>query len=132
MVVCLFVLLFVFVFNFQFTENLMKSQMYRSISKKEALLWCALIVLLFAGIGCSGGSASMPTPGTGAVSVSISDPPSCMPPNGSFTHEFVTVRSVQAHIDPHPDDNSSGWQELAQELGKQRMKMDVFSTPQTN
>ncbi len=43
----------------------MKSQMFRSISKKEALLWCALIALLFAGIGCNGGSASMPTPGTG-------------------------------------------------------------------
>ncbi len=110
----------------------MKSQMFRSISKKEALLWCALIALLFAGIGCNGGSASMPTPGTGTVMVSISDPPSCMPPNGSFTHVFVTVRSVQAHIDPHADDNSSGWQELAPQLASQPMQIDLFSTPQTN
>src|SRR5260221_5570445 len=74
----------------------------------------------------------MPTPGTGTVMVSISDPPSCMPPNGSFTHVFVTVRSVQAHIDPHADDNSSGWQELAPQLASQPMQIDLFSTPQTN
>jgi len=55
-----------------------------------------------------------------------------MPPNGSFTHVFVTVRSVQAHIDPHADDNSSGWQELAPQLASQPMQIDLFSTPQTN
>ena len=118
-----------FVFNFQFRGKVMKS---RSISKTDALLWSAFIVLLFAGMGCSGGSAPMPTAGTGTVMVSISDPPSCMPPNGSFTHVFVTVRSVQAHIDPNANDNSSGWQELAPQLASQPMQIDLFSKPQTN
>jgi hypothetical protein len=40
--------------------------------------------------------------------VSISDPPSCKKPNGNFAHVYITVRSMQAHIDPHADDNSSG------------------------
>ncbi len=114
----------------------MKSQLHCSIfkiSKKEAVLWCAFGALLFAAIGCGGGSVSTPpTPGTGMVTVSISDPPSCMAPNGSstsFTHVFITVRSVQAHIDPRADDNSSNWQELAPQLASQPMQIDLFATP---
>jgi len=103
------------------------------MSKTEAVLWCALGVLLFAGIGCTGGtSMSSRTPATGMVSVSLSDPPSCMPPNGTFTHVFVTIRSVQAHIDLTANDNSSGWQELAPQLASQPMQIDLFSAPQTN
>jgi hypothetical protein len=45
---------------------------------------------------------------------------------------FVTIRSVQAHIDPNADDNSSGWQELAPQLANQPMQIDLFSAPQTN
>src|SRR5260370_13549851 len=118
-----------FVFDFQFRGKVMKS---RSISKTDALLWCAFIVLLFAGMGCSGGSASMPTAGTGTVMVSISDPPSCIPPNGSFTHVFVTVRSVQAHIDPNANDNSSGWQALAPQPPRQPLPIYLFSSSPTN
>src|SRR5258707_1589392 len=114
----------------------MKSQLHCSIfkiSKKEAVLWCAFGALLFAAIGCGGGSvATPPTPGTGMVTVSISDPPSCMAPNGSstsFTHVFISVRSLQAHIDPRADDNSSNWQELAPQLASQPMQIDLFATP---
>src|SRR5260370_39813066 len=87
-----------FVFDFQFRGKVMKS---RSISKTDALLWGAFIVLLFAGMGCSGGSAPMPTAGTGTGMVSINDPPGCMPPNGAFTDEFGTDRSVQTRIEPN-------------------------------
>src|SRR5258707_4164866 len=114
----------------------MKSQLHCSIfkiSKKEAVLWCAFAALLFAAIGCGGGSvATPPTPGTGMVTVSISDPPSCMAPNGSstsFTHVFITVRSVEAHFDPRGDDNSSNWQELAPQLASQPMQIDLVATP---
>jgi hypothetical protein len=55
----------------------------------------------------------------GMVNVTLSDPPSCMPPNGQFMHVYVTVRSVQAHIDPNASDNSSGWRELAPQLASQ-------------
>jgi len=70
-------------------------------------------------------------PTTGMVNVTLSDPPSCMPPNGPFTHVFVTVRSVQAHIDPNASDDSPGWQELAPQLVSQPMQVDLFSKPQT-
>jgi len=67
----------------------------------------------------------------GMVNVTLSDPPSCMPPNGQFMHVYVTVRSVQAHIDPNASDNSSGWRELAAQLASQPMQIDLFSKPQT-
>jgi len=90
----------------------------------------ALLVSAAIGVSCGGSTKVMGTlPGT--VVVSISDPPSCMPPNGTFTHVFVTVRSVQAHIDPNAGDDSPGWQELAPQLANQPMQIDLFSPPQT-
>jgi len=84
--------------------------------------------------GCGGSGASMPTPtaSTGTVTVTISDPPSCKNPNGNFQHVYVTVRSVQAHIDPNASDGSSGWQELAPQLNSTPMQIDLFSNAQTN
>jgi len=69
--------------------------------------------------------------GMGTVNVTMSDPPSCMPPNGQFTHVYVTVRSVQAHISGTATDSSSGWQELAPQLASSPMQIDLFSKPQT-
>src|SRR6202162_6475816 len=102
--------------------------------RNAGVLFAGFALLVPAAIGVScGGSTQMQTPTTniGTVNVSISDPPSCMPPNGTFTHVFVTVRSVQAHIDPNANDNSSGWQELAPPLANEPMQIDLFSAPQT-
>ena len=97
---------------------------------------CALGILVIAGLvaGCSGGTSASPMTqmGMGTVMVSISDPPSCKHPNGDFMHVYITVRSVQAHIDPNASDNSSGWQELAPQLADQPMQIDLFSDVQTN
>jgi hypothetical protein len=82
-------------------------------------------------VSCSGGSSNNMVSGMGTVNVSMSDPPSCMPPNGQFTHVYVTVRSVQAHISATADDSSSGWQELAPQLASAPMQIDLFSKPQT-
>ena len=83
-------------------------------------------------VSCGGSSYnSMPSTAMGTISVTMSDPPSCMPPNGQFVHVYVTVRSVQAHIDPNASDSSSGWQELAPQLASQPMQIDLFSKPQT-
>ena len=95
-----------------------------------------LVILLVSWIaaGCGGGSSymSMPSSAMGTIVVSISDPPSCKDPNGNFEHVYVTVRSVQAHVDPNATDSSSGWQELAPQLASQPMQIDLFSAPQTN
>src|SRR5216683_2561913 len=82
-------------------------------------------------VSCGVTGSGMSTGGTGTINVSITDPPSCKFPNSSFTHVYVTVRSVQAHISATADDNSSGWQELAPQLASAPMQIDLFSKPQT-
>jgi Domain of unknown function (DUF4382) len=82
-------------------------------------------------VSCSGGSSSNMSSSMGTVNVTMSDPPSCMPPDGQFTHVYVTVRSVQAHISATATDSSSGWQELAPQLASAPMQIDLFSKPQT-
>jgi hypothetical protein len=100
----------------------------------SAAVVCALAILVVAGLiaGCGGNSSAPPMSGMGTVTVSISDPPSCKQPNGDFSHVYITVRSVQAHIDPNATDSSSGWQELAPQLANQPMQIDLFSDTQTN
>ncbi len=106
------------------------------ISEKRTLVVWLLGASLLVGVGgvvvsCGGGSSSTMTTGMGTINVSLSDPPSCMPPNGQFMHVYVTVRSVQANIDAKASDGSSGWQELAPQLASQPMQIDLFSKPQT-
>jgi uncharacterized protein DUF4382 len=112
----------------------MNSEWMARNARAGALLLAVVAIFGIAGIvvSCSGGSSSMSmNSSTGTVNVSLSDPPSCMPPNGQFVHVYVTVRSVQAHISATADDNSPGWQELAPQLASAPMQIDLFSKPQT-
>ncbi len=112
----------------------MKSEWMARNRRAGTILLAVTAIFAIAGIivSCSGGSSNnMMVSGMGTVNVSISDPPSCMPPNGQFTHVYVTVRSVQAHISATADDNSSGWQELAPQLASAPVQIDLFSKPQT-
>jgi hypothetical protein len=93
----------------------------------------AVAILSVTSISCSdGGMVLVQGSSMGTVNLSLSDPPSCMPPNGHFTHVFVTVRSVQGHNSASADDSSSGWQELAPQLVSAPMQIDLFSQAQTN
>jgi len=67
--------------------------------------------------------------GMATVNVSISDPPSCSPPTGSFKSAFITIRSVQAHTSATADDNSPGWVELVPELNAQPVQVDLLNLP---
>src|SRR5216683_2245539 len=95
------------------------------------LLVSVMAVVAMIIVSCGGNSSSLQGPTMGTVLVSISDPPSCMPPNGHFTHVFITVRSVQAHTSATADDNSAGWQELAPQLASAPTQIDLFSKPDT-
>ena len=76
--------------------------------------------------GCSG-SSTVATGGTGTIHVSLTDPPSCAFPHGQFEHVYVTIRSVQAHINGAAGDNSFGWQELTPQLNSNPMQIDLFA-----
>ena len=111
----------------------MNSEWMARNPRAGALLLAVVAIFGIAGIlvSCSGGSSHNMVSGIGTVNVSMSDPPSCMPPNGQFTHVYVTVRSVQAHISASATDDSTGWQELAPQLAGAPMQIDLFSKPQT-
>ena len=111
----------------------MKSLCIVKSPRAGALVLAALAVLAIAGIivSCSGGSSKMTSTGMGTINVSLSDPPSCMPPNGQFVHVYITVRSVQANINAGASDGDGGWQELAPQLASAPMQIDLFSAPQT-
>jgi hypothetical protein len=91
---------------------------------------CGLIALASVLVSCgSGGTSSSFSGGggMGTVNVSMTDPPSCAFPNGAFEHVYVSVRSVQAHTSATADDNTPGWQELAPQLNKLPVQIDLFA-----
>jgi Domain of unknown function (DUF4382) len=77
-------------------------------------------------VSCGGSSTTM-GPQTGSMTVTLTDPPSCKFPAGSFDHVYVTIRSVEAHTSATADDHSAGWQELAPQLNSAPMQIDLFS-----
>ncbi|HTB93051.1 MAG TPA: DUF4382 domain-containing protein [Candidatus Sulfotelmatobacter sp.] len=111
----------------------MNSEWMARNARAGTLFLAAVAIFAIGGIivSCSGGSSKTMVSGTGTVNVTLSDPPSCMPPNGQFTHVYVTVRSVQAHTSATATDSSAGWQELAPQLASAPMQIDLFSKPQT-
>jgi len=48
---------------------------------------------------------------------------------GTFSHAWVTIVSVKAHISSTADANSSGWQELAPQLNSAPMQVDLLNLP---
>ena len=96
-----------------------------------SVAFAAAALAMVIAVSCGGGNTALQTSTTGMIQVSISDPPSCMPPNGQFSHVFITVRSVQAHTSATADASASGWQELAPQLASAPMQVDLFSSPQT-
>ena len=83
------------------------------------------IALVF--VSCGGSSSITMTPATANIHVTLTDPPSCAFPNGSFEHVYVSLRSVQANLSSSATDDSSGWQELAPQLNSVPMQIDLFA-----
>ncbi len=46
---------------------------------------------------------------TSTVTTSISDPPICEPPAGQFSHIWVTITQVRAHMSSSAEGNGAGW-----------------------
>jgi Domain of unknown function (DUF4382)/Carboxypeptidase regulatory-like domain len=102
------------------------------------LLAFLVLAAAFVVISCGGGPASMQSLASGTVTVSISDPPSCSAPmgatpsampSGTFSHAWVTIVSVRAHISATADAAAPGWQELAPQLNSAPMQVDLLNLP---
>jgi hypothetical protein len=93
----------------------------------SALVLAGVAMAAVIGFVSCGGSSTTMGPQTGSMTVTLTDPPSCKFPAGSFDHVYVTIRSVQAHTSGTADDNSAGWQELVPQLNSAPMQIDLFS-----
>ena len=80
---------------------------------------------------CGGGGGGSSSPSTGTVVTSISDPPTCTPPSGPFTHVWVTITGVRAHISNNADPNSSGWIDLV-DLRNDPKQIDLLGLDSPN
>lgn len=93
--------------------------MRRSILVGLAILAVTTTILL---IACSGSSQ----PGT--VNVNLSDPPTCMAPQGPYLHVYVTVSDVQIHQSATASNNDKGWIDLTPGLQNNPVQVDLLGT----
>jgi hypothetical protein len=104
------------------------SRKHLRISTQQFLILCLPISLgaiaaLIA--GCSGTAAS--TSATMAqVSVKLSDPSTCMAPNGPFAHVYVTVTDVKANVNGTAADNDPGFVDLTPGLSTKPQQIDLL------
>jgi hypothetical protein len=86
-----------------------------SLACHSFLLFLGLLMsaLLACGGGGGGGETGVIPPTTGSVTTTISDPPTCLVPNGSLQNIWVSITRVQAHTSAGAGPNDSGWVDLA-------------------
>ncbi len=113
----------------------------------KAFLWNILAVLLFSLVctGCgnscfifvsnpssgtlvAGGSSCSLSAATGTVRLQLnSSLPAAEPSSPCVPHIFISLRGIEAHTSALTDENSSGWQELAPNLVKQPLQVDLMA-----
>lgn len=77
-------------------------------------------------IGCGKGTTSGSTSGMATASVRLSDPATCMAPSGPFSHVYVTITDVKAHVSATAGDNDAGWVDLTPALAKAPQQVDLL------
>lgn len=92
-------------------------------------LFSAVVILISCGSNTTSSGGATQNAGMATARVSISDPPSCKVPSGSFEHVYISIRSVQAHTSAAATDNSAGWVELAPQLNTQPVQVDLLGLP---
>jgi hypothetical protein len=111
------------------SESFKRSSRVKSFRVSYELLFLALLsvgaVTAFI-VGCSGTSATSGTT-MAQANVRLSDPATCMAPNGPFKNVFVTVSDVKAHTNANAGDNDAGWVDLTPNLSKQPQQIDLLA-----
>jgi hypothetical protein len=104
--------------------------MRRRISFGGSPLLAGVVLTLVVLASCGGGTQTTQQPTTGGVNLTLSDPPTCKAPIGDFTHVWVTVARVRAHISSDADPNASGWVDLV-DLRSSPKQIDLLSIGDT-
>ncbi len=101
-----------------------------------AALLPVIAVLATCGGGGGGGGGgnpftpSLPSGAAGTVTTTLSDPPTCQTPTGSFKNVWLTVTRVRANLSANAGPNDTGWIDLA-DLRNNPMQIDLLSTSAT-
>jgi hypothetical protein len=91
------------------------------------VLSVALVLTSAIFIGCGKGTTSTATATSMAnVSVRLSDPATCMAPSGPFSHVYVTITDVKAHVSSTAGDNDAGWADLTPSLASAPQQVDLL------
>jgi Domain of unknown function (DUF4382) len=105
------------------------------VLRLPTVFWMVLVIAVSVGAiveGCGNGSSSSPGTGMATVSIKVSDPATCMAPNGPYSHVYVTISDVKVHVSATAADNDPGWVDLTPNLAKAPMQIDLLSLPSGN
>lgn len=103
-----------------------------SLSKSPLLIVAGLLVATLSLtwlvlVGCSSSSGGTTSAGTTAkASVMLSDPATCMAPNGPYAHVYVTVTDVRASVNAAAGDNDPSFVDLAPGLASAPKQIDLL------
>src|SRR5438094_9443270 len=86
----------------------------------------ALALMILASCGGGGNNSGIFGGATGTINTTLSDPATCTPPNGNFSHVFVTVVDVKAHTNANAGDNDSGFVDLTPNLHNSPVQVDLL------
>lgn len=96
-------------------------------ARKTAFIVGAFVIILALGllIACSGNGGTSTTKSTssGSVTTVLSDPTTCGPPNGVFSHVFITVTDVKINQSSTAADNDSSWVDLTPGISPQTIDL---------
>jgi hypothetical protein len=99
-------------------------------SKSSVLITLATaVVALLILASCGGGGGNNRGVGgqaNGTINTSLSDPATCTPPNGPFSHVFITVVDVKAHTNANAGDNDAGFVDLTPNLHNNPVQIDLL------
>lgn len=91
-----------------------------------SILAATLVTAAAVVVGCSGGNSTSPAAGTAKVSVMLSDPSTCMAPNGPYQHVYVTISDIKASRNATASDSDSSWVDLTPNLPGAPQQIDLL------
>ncbi len=98
----------------------------RSFIGRHPWLILAAVTLITAACGADTGTGG----GTGLVTLTLSDPPTCQLPTGEFVNVFVTVTRVRAHLSAGVGAGDAEWVNLVDRTAAP-VQVDLLSNPDT-
>jgi len=119
------------------SNDLKNDWLHRLVGGRHFSLPIAFLFLLIAAVsvgviveGCS--NSVSPASGMATVSLKVSDPATCLAPNGPFSHVYVTISDVQVNASSTAGDNDSSWVDLTPSLAKAPQQIDLLGLANNN